>query len=165
MEEMSEIASGRVLTDWRSPTRRQIGSCAKGSQSSIAPKATPFSRFRCGWRRTRDQDRASHSVSRRGERPIFSRLRALGAFWPVTSPDAPPVEMVRSLFDLTPTEASIARFLARGMRVNDIASSRGVSISTVRTHVRALLEKTGCNRQVDVLTLMAGLAPVYQRPQ
>ncbi len=108
----------------------------------------------------------AHLIPFRGAaRDLFSRGFALLALWPVASPDAPPVEMVRSLFDLTPTEASIARFLARGMRVNDIASSRGVSISTVRTHVRALLEKTGCNRQVDVLTLMAGLAPVYQRPQ
>jgi DNA-binding CsgD family transcriptional regulator len=118
----------------------------------------------------RDEDgravRIAHLIPfRGGARDIFFRGFALLALCPVPSPDAPPVDLVRSLFDLTPTEASIARSMAAGLRVNEIARARGVSINAVRTHVRALLEKTGCNRQADVLAMMAGFAPVHQRRQ
>jgi DNA-binding CsgD family transcriptional regulator len=68
---------------------------------------------------------------------------------PVTPPQAPPVELVQSLFDLTPAEARVARSLASGKAVETIAADGGVSLSTIRTHVRGVLEKTGCNRQID----------------
>lgn len=76
---------------------------------------------------------------------------------PVTLPNAPPVELVRSLFDLTPTEAKVARSLASGATVDDIASADGVSPNTVRTHVRGVLTKTGCNRQTEVVALLTGI--------
>jgi DNA-binding CsgD family transcriptional regulator len=79
----------------------------------------------------------------------------------VTRPQAPPVELVQSLFDLTPAEARVARGLAAGRTAEDMASDGGVSVNTVRTHVRGVLEKTGCNRQIDVVALLTGIA----RPQ
>ena len=77
---------------------------------------------------------------------------------PVTAPQAPPIELVQSLFDLTPAEARVARNLASGKSVEAIASDGGVSPNTVRTHVRGVLDKTGCNRQVEVVALLAGIA-------
>jgi len=65
---------------------------------------------------------------------------------------------VQSLFDLTPTEARVARSLASGKTVEDIASDGGVSLNTVRTHVRGVLAKTGCSRQVEVVALLTGIA-------
>jgi len=65
------------------------------------------------------------------------------------------------LFDLTPAEARVARSLASGKTVEDIAADGGVSLSTVRTHVRGVLAKTGCDRQIEVVALLAGIA----RPQ
>jgi len=59
---------------------------------------------------------------------------------------------------LTPVQARVARSLASGKTVEDIACDGGVSPSTVRTHVRGVLEKTGCNRQVEVVALLAGIA-------
>jgi hypothetical protein len=35
----------------------------------------------------------------------------------------------------------------------------GVCLSTVRSHVRGVLEKTGCHRQLDVVALLAGIVP------
>jgi DNA-binding CsgD family transcriptional regulator len=61
----------------------------------------------------------------------------------VTLPQAPPVELVQSLFDLTPAEARVARGLASGKTVDDIAIDGGTSPNTIRTHVRGVLEKTG----------------------
>ena len=77
---------------------------------------------------------------------------------PVTAPQAPPAELVQSLFDLTPAEARVARSLASGRTVEDIATDGGVSLTTVRTHVRRVMEKTGCNRQVDIVALLSGIS-------
>jgi DNA-binding CsgD family transcriptional regulator len=77
---------------------------------------------------------------------------------PVTPPQAPPVELVQSLFDLTPAEARVARSLASGKAVETIAADGGVSLSTIRTHVRGVLEKTGCNRQIDVVALLTAIS-------
>ena len=77
MEEMSEIAIWAPSTDWRSPTRRQIGSCAKGSQSLIAPKATPFSRFRCGMETdARSRSRISFRFAARRETYFLAASRS-----------------------------------------------------------------------------------------
>ena len=91
-------------------------------------------------------------------RDVFVRCAAVLAMTPVTAPQAPPIELVQSLFDLTPAEARVARSLASGKSVEAIASDGGVSLNTVRTHVRGVLDKTGCNRQVEVVALLAGIA-------
>jgi DNA-binding CsgD family transcriptional regulator len=91
-------------------------------------------------------------------RDVFLRCAGVLTMTPVTAPRAPPVELVQSLFDLTPTEARVARSLASGKSVEDIASDGGVSLSTVRTHVRGVLTKTGCGRQVEVVALLTGIA-------
>jgi DNA-binding CsgD family transcriptional regulator len=90
-------------------------------------------------------------------RDIFVRCATALILSPVTLPQAPPIELVRSLFDLTAAEARVARSLAGGESVADIASDSGVSTNTVRTHVRGVLEKTGCNRQSEVVAILNGL--------
>lgn len=94
----------------------------------------------------------------RSARDIFSRCSALVMFVPVAMADAPPVELIRSLFDLTPAEARVARNLTNGASLDDIARSAGLSKETIRSQVRKLLEKTGCTRQAEVVSLLAGLA-------
>jgi DNA-binding CsgD family transcriptional regulator len=90
-------------------------------------------------------------------RDIFVRCFAVLALTPMTRPQAPPVELVQSLFDLTPAEARVARSLASGKTVEVIATEGGVSLNTVRTHVRGVLEKTGCTRQAEVIALLSGI--------
>jgi DNA-binding CsgD family transcriptional regulator len=75
----------------------------------------------------------------------------------MTRPQAPPVELVQTLFDLTPAEARVARSLASGKTVEAIATEGGVSLTTVRTHVRGVLAKTGCERQAEVVALLTGI--------
>ena len=91
-------------------------------------------------------------------RDIFVRCAAALVLTPVTLPKAPPVELVQSLFDLTPAEARVARSLAAGETVEEIASIGSVSLNTVRTQVRGVLEKTGCRRQAEVVALLGGIA-------
>lgn len=93
-------------------------------------------------------------------RDIFASSSAVFVLMPVTAPSSPPVELVMSLFDLTPAEARVARGLAAGKTVDDLATDNGVSSNTVRVQVRGVLEKTGCQRQTDVVSLLGGLSVV-----
>jgi DNA-binding CsgD family transcriptional regulator len=92
-------------------------------------------------------------------RDIFVRCAAALVLTPVTMPQAPPVELVQSLFDLTPAEARVARSLASGKTVADIATDGGVSRNTIRTQLDRVMEKTGCNRQAEVVALLTGISP------
>jgi DNA-binding CsgD family transcriptional regulator len=108
--------------------------------------------------RNADSAMIAHVVPIRGAaRDIFSRCAALLMMTPVTRPEAPSVDLIRSLFDLTPAEARVARGLAAGQTVNDIAADSGTSANTVRTHVKVVLTKTGYSRQADVVALLNGL--------
>lgn len=60
-------------------------------------------------------------------------------------------------FCLTPAEISVAEALANGLAPDDIASSRGVSLNTVRTQVRQALQKTGCETVARLGVLMRSL--------
>lgn len=93
-------------------------------------------------------------------RDIFARSAAVFVLMPVAAPSSPPVELVMSLFDLTPAEARVARGLAAGKTVEDLAGDNGVSSNTVRAQVRGVLEKTGCQRQTDVVALLGGISAV-----
>jgi DNA-binding CsgD family transcriptional regulator len=100
-----------------------------------------------------------HIVPIRGlSRDIFQRCAGVLVMMPVTFPEAPPVEMIRSLFDLTPAEARIARSLTTGETVETIATNTGVSRNTVRTQLQGVLQKTGCSRQAEVVALLSGIA-------
>jgi DNA-binding CsgD family transcriptional regulator len=91
-------------------------------------------------------------------RDVFIRCAAILVLTPVTLPKAPPADLVQSLFDFTPAEASVACSLAAGKTVDDIASDNQVSPNTIRTHVRGVLGKTGCSRQAEVVALLTGLS-------
>ena len=100
-----------------------------------------------------------HIVPIRGvSRDVFARCAGVLVMTPVTLPQAPPIELVQSLFDLTPAEARVARSLTTGETVETIASRGGVSQNTVRTQLRGVLEKTGCSRQAEVVALLSGIA-------
>ncbi len=104
--------------------------------------------------------RVAHVVPvRLSARDIFSRSVAVLILTPVTQPEAPPVELVQSLFDLTPAEARVARGIASGKAVDTIAAEGDVSPNTIRTHVRGVLQKTGCSRQAEVVALLTGILP------
>jgi DNA-binding CsgD family transcriptional regulator len=98
-------------------------------------------------------------------RDIFVCCAAALVLTPVTMPQAPPVELVQSLFDMTPAEARVARSLASGKTVTDIAADGGVSRNTILTQLRGVMEKTGCNRQADVVALLTAISPARLKHQ
>ena len=95
---------------------------------------------------------------RRTAHDIFGRGYALLVLTPIGTDKSPSVDLMRSLFDLTRSEARVARGLAVGKTAEEIAAEGDVAITTVRSQVRRVLEKTGCTRQAEVTALLAGLA-------
>jgi len=94
---------------------------------------------------------------RRSAHDVFAGSYALLVLTPVAAPSAPPIELMRSLFDLTPSEARVARGLAAGETLEEIAANGGVAMSTVRSQLRQVLEKTGCSRQAEIVSLLANI--------
>lgn len=92
---------------------------------------------------------------RRGAHDVFGDSYALMLAVPVASDRAPSATLMKSLFDLTPSEARVARGIAGGETPEAIAADGDVAISTVRTQLRRVLEKTGCARQADLAALLA----------
>jgi DNA-binding NarL/FixJ family response regulator len=87
-------------------------------------------------------------------RDVFGDGAAMVALAPLSAPKAPPVSLIQSMFDLTPREACIAQGLAMGSTLDELAAEGKVSLNTVRSQLRAVLEKTGCARQAEVVALI-----------
>lgn len=119
--------------------------------------ATPVRSFA-----VRDADAGAALVAhvvpiRRTARDLFTRGAGVLVLTAVIARHAPSVELVQSLFDLTPAEARVARHLVAGDTVEEIATVGAVSANTVRTQVRGVMEKTGCRRQAEVVALLGGI--------
>lgn len=65
-----------------------------------------------------------------------------------------PGTLLMDLFGLTPTEARVAGALAHSTRAADVAAELGVSQTTISFHMRNLFQKTGTNRQADLIALI-----------
>lgn len=95
---------------------------------------------------------------RRTAHDVFGRGYALLVLTPIGTDKSPSVDLMRSLFDLTRSEARVARGLATGRTAEEIADEGDVALTTVRSQIRRVLEKTGCTRQAEVAALLAGLS-------
>jgi DNA-binding CsgD family transcriptional regulator/PAS domain-containing protein len=71
----------------------------------------------------------------------------------------PPTELMRELYGLTPTEAEIALHIAAGEEPKRIAEEMSVSLTTVRTHLQHVFDKTDTHRQTGLLRLLMRLSP------
>jgi DNA-binding CsgD family transcriptional regulator/PAS domain-containing protein len=63
--------------------------------------------------------------------------------------------LAASLFGLTPAEQRVLSLLLEDQAPKQIASTLGIGVSTVRTQLSSLLQKTGTRRQQDLMRLMA----------
>ncbi|OBJ17362.1 helix-turn-helix transcriptional regulator [Mycobacterium sp. 1245801.1] len=73
----------------------------------------------------------------------------------------PPAMLLRRLYGLTKSEAQIALMVTRAEGLNPIAEELSVSVTTVKTHLRHVFEKTGTHRQAELVRLVLSLAPLY----
>jgi len=93
---------------------------------------------------------------RRAAGDIFTHATALLVVTEVAAPSAPLRQVLTGLFDLTAAEVHVARAVATGASVEEIARSRGVSRETVRTQLKSVLAKTGTRRQTELALLLSG---------
>ncbi|TDK29908.1 LuxR family transcriptional regulator [Rhizobium deserti] len=106
----------------------------------------------------------AHLVPIKGAaRDIFLRTAFFLIITPVHRSNLPSVEIIQGLFDLTPTEAKIGRKLAGGETIDSTARSFGISVETVRSHVKAILSKSGMSRQTDFVAAVATIMPIGER--
>jgi DNA-binding CsgD family transcriptional regulator len=80
--------------------------------------------------------------------------------WPTASQAA-----LQSMFGLTAAEACIARELASGRSVNDIAACHGITLNTTRTHIKNIFAKTDTNRQPELVALLSATVATLTRTQ
>lgn len=149
-------AFGRVaLKDKRADAflRQAVVNAAK---QNFAP---PYSFSVCG--ENGEAQMVGHVIPICGEsRDVFVQSAGIFVLTPIVSQQLPSADLVQSLFDLTTAEARVARAIAKGDTVEEIAGAGQNAISTVRAQVRSILDKTGCDRQVEVANLLNGLVIV-----
>jgi DNA-binding CsgD family transcriptional regulator len=85
---------------------------------------------------------------------VFSGAMSILFLTPITKQNGPEPELLQALFDLTPAEARITSLLIDGRSVTKISAVQGVSLNTVRTQLKSVFQKTGVDRQVDLVRLL-----------
>jgi DNA-binding CsgD family transcriptional regulator len=63
-------------------------------------------------------------------------------------------DAMRRRFRFTQTQAKLAEMLCKGMRPTHATEALGVKISTIRTHVGQMYEKTGTHSQAQLVALL-----------
>jgi DNA-binding CsgD family transcriptional regulator/PAS domain-containing protein len=72
-------------------------------------------------------------------------------------------ETLIALFHVSPAQAEIALAIYNGKTPEQIAGERGVTISTLRTHLAEIFLRTGTESQRDLVRLLGMLPPVRQQ--
>ena len=72
-------------------------------------------------------------------------------------PFSPP-EVIGEMYKLTPSELRVLLAIVDIGGVPEVAAALGVAVTTVKTHLSRLFEKTGVARQADLVKLVAGFS-------
>lgn len=60
-------------------------------------------------------------------------------------------ELLVCLYGLTPAETRVTRHLLRGYTLKEAAKKLGIAVTTVRSHLKVVFEKTGTSRQSELI--------------
>jgi DNA-binding CsgD family transcriptional regulator len=86
---------------------------------------------------------------------VGARSEAVALY--VTDPRKPvetPEEILQRLFGLTPREAAVLRILVEGEDLQAVTSRLGITIETVRSHVKHIMDTTGASRQAELVRMV-----------
>ena len=93
-------------------------------------------------------------------RPIYRRRKADEAIERLLAQRGTPAEDPMQLrrkptseqaADLTTRQIEILRFMARGATAKEMASTMGISVNTVRTHIQRVLRRLGVHSQLEAV--------------
>jgi len=68
-----------------------------------------------------------------------------------------PAQVLRSLYALTRAESKLAEALINGYTLEQYAEESGTKMTTTRTHLRSIFQKTGTTRQTDLVLSLSRL--------
>ena len=126
--------------------------------AGLADPASPSVRSFAARSRSDGTAIVAHLIPTPGQaRDLFDGALGVLVLTPVTALVAPDAALIRGLFDLTPKEAGVARAIALGLTVNQIAADAGVSRETIRSQIKSVLRKTGSRDQLEAVALFGGL--------
>jgi DNA-binding NarL/FixJ family response regulator/PAS domain-containing protein len=74
----------------------------------------------------------------------------------------PPGDMLCDLYGFSRAEAEVAAALSGGVSADDVARRRGVSLMTVRSQIRSILDKSECENLRDLERSMATLTALVR---
>ena len=94
-------------------------------------------------------------------RPIDRRAVAAVFVSPSAAPPQMPADALSLIYALTPAETRVFEMVVGGQTQSQIASTLGLAISTVKTHLLRIFEKTGSNRQADLIKLATSLSAPF----
>jgi DNA-binding CsgD family transcriptional regulator len=98
-----------------------------------------------------------HVVPVRGAaNDIFAAASCVLIITSVAHPEMASARVVQGLFDLTPAEARIARGIAAGRTIDELAREAGLAVGTVRQQLKAVFSKTGVSRQAELVGILVG---------
>jgi DNA-binding CsgD family transcriptional regulator/PAS domain-containing protein len=72
---------------------------------------------------------------------------------------APAAALLRRLYHLTEAEAEVALQVMHGADLKQISDESSISLTTVRTHLQHVFDKTDTHRQADLVRLLLALSP------
>jgi DNA-binding CsgD family transcriptional regulator len=145
------------------------------SQNKNATIALDRSLHALLWAKTHAALMSPIALPRRGMRPIlayavklstvsasiFADCQAILVLIDLEQRPRPPQEALRTSFALTPAEARIAVRVGAGEDLVSIADELGISKETARRQLASVFQKTGVNRQAELVSLLASL--LYSR--
>jgi DNA-binding CsgD family transcriptional regulator len=124
--------------------RKQVSACASLGSAGTACSFP-------AWNETRNSAVIVHLIPLQGQRrDLFDGGLALAVFTPAMTPGTPDSNVIRELFDLTVAESRVAAQLAIGRSIGEIAGDHRVSVSTVRSQTKSILQKVGAHRQSEL---------------
>jgi DNA-binding CsgD family transcriptional regulator len=88
---------------------------------------------------------------------IFADCQAILVLVDLEQRPRPPQEALRTSFALTPAEARIAVRVGAGEDLASISDELGISKETARRQLASVFQKTGVNRQAELVSLLASL--------
>jgi DNA-binding CsgD family transcriptional regulator len=96
------------------------------------------------------------------EELLAARARALVVVHDPSTHQVPDLDVLKSVYALTDTEARLASAIGGGHSLESAAASLHMQLATARTHLKTIFTKLGVHRQQDlvrILTTLGSIAP------
>lgn len=85
--------------------------------------------------------------------PVNGDSGIAGVFGAAAVKPDEPAALAGPIRELTPRQAEVLSYLARGYTTDNIADVMGVATDTVRNHIRELLRKLGAHSRLEAVTI------------